>query len=57
MARVLPAEPAVLAHLEPLGGFLLVLGRAVITPLTLEAGERDDVSHKSILAIGELVNW
>jgi hypothetical protein len=43
--RMLPAEAAELAHLEPLGRLLLVLGRAVIAPLTFRAGERDDVSH------------
>jgi hypothetical protein len=45
---MLPAEPAVLAHLETLGGFLFVLRRAVIAPLTFEARERDDVSHSCI---------
>jgi hypothetical protein len=43
--RMLPAEPTELAHLEPLGRLLLVLGRAVIAPLTFGARERDDVSH------------
>jgi hypothetical protein len=45
MGRMLPAEAAELAHLEPLGRLLLVLRRAVIAPLTFSAGERDDVSH------------
>ena len=45
MSRVLPAEAAELAHLEPLGRLLLVLRRAVVAPLTFEASERDDVSH------------
>ena len=43
--RVLPAEAAELAELEPLGRLLLVLRRAVIAPLTLGARQRDDVSH------------
>jgi hypothetical protein len=54
---MLPAEAAELAHLEPFGGFLLVLRRAVIAPLALEARERDDVPHSWPLEIGELVNW
>jgi hypothetical protein len=60
MSRVLPAEAAVLAHFQPLCRLLLVLRRAVIAPLTLEAGERDDVSHKwirSISSSGHLVIW
>ena len=57
MARMLPAEPAVLAHLEPFGRLLLVLRRAVIAPLALEARERDDVPHNCSLEIGELVSW
>jgi hypothetical protein len=55
--RVLPAEPAVLAHLEALGRFLLVLRRAVVAPLTFRARERNDVSHGCNPGIGELVNW
>ena len=47
--RVLPAEAAELAHLEPLGRLLLVLRRAVVAPLTLGARQRDDVSHGCIL--------
>jgi hypothetical protein len=45
--RVLAAEAAEFGKFEPLGRFLLVLGRAVIPPLALSAGERDDVSHGS----------
>jgi hypothetical protein len=45
MRDVLAAEAAELAHLEPLAGLLLVLGRAVIPALTLGARQRDDVSH------------
>ena len=37
MRDVLAAEAAVLAQLQPLAGLLLVLGRAVIAPLTLGA--------------------
>src|SRR3972149_11926476 len=42
VSRVLAAEPAVLAHLEPLGRPLLVLGRAVVAPFALLAGPGDD---------------
>jgi hypothetical protein len=45
MRDVLAAEAAVLAQLEPLGRLLLVLGRAVIAPLTVGARQGDDVSH------------
>ena len=45
MSGVLPAEPAVLAHLETLGRLLLVLRRAVVATLALGAGHRNDVSH------------
>ena len=49
MRRVLPAEAAVLAELQPLRRLLLVLGRAVIAPLTVLARQRDDVSHGATL--------
>ena len=45
MPRVLAAEAAVLAQLEPLARLLLVLRRAVVAALTLGARQRDDVSH------------
>ena len=45
MRRVLAAEAAELAELQPLGRLLLVLRRAVVTPLTLSARQRNDVSH------------
>src|SRR4051812_10006897 len=45
MRCVLPAEPAVLAHLEPFGRLLLVLRRAVVATLALGAGHRNDVAH------------
>jgi hypothetical protein len=49
MRRVLSAEPAELAELQPVGRLLLVLGRAVVAPLALLARQRDDVSHAAIL--------
>jgi hypothetical protein len=52
---MLPAEPAELAHFEPLGRLLLVLRRAVVAPLTFGAGERDDVSHGYLLGFGNRV--
>ena len=45
MRCVLTAEAAVLAELEPLGRFLLVLGRAVVTPFAVLARQGNDVSH------------
>ena len=51
------AEATELAHLQPLGRLLLVLGRAVITTLALGASHRNDVSHTCSLEIGELGNW
>ena len=41
---VLAAEAAELAEFEPLAGLLLVLGRAVVAPLTVLARQADDVS-------------
>src|SRR5205809_2672845 len=46
MSRVLPAVPAVLAHLEPFGRLLLVLRRAVVPAFALGARQGDDVSHR-----------
>ena len=46
MPRVLPAEAAVLAELEPLRRLLLVLRRRVVAPFALQARQRDVVSHK-----------
>jgi hypothetical protein len=45
MRFVAAAETAVLAHFQPLARLLLVLGRAVIPPLTFGARQGDDVSH------------
>ena len=45
MRRVLPAEAAVLAELEPLRRLLLVLRRAVVPALAVAAREMNDVSH------------
>jgi hypothetical protein len=45
MRRMLPAEAAVLAELEPLRRLLLVLGRAVVAPLAVAARQVNDVSH------------
>jgi hypothetical protein len=45
MAGVLAAEAAELAELEPFRRLLFVLRRAVVPPLTLQARERDYISH------------
>ena len=45
MSRVLPAEAAELAHLEPLRRLLLVLRRAVIAAFAVAAGHVNDVAH------------
>jgi hypothetical protein len=45
MRRVLAAEAAEFGKLQPLGRLLLVLRRAVITPLAFLTRERDDVPH------------
>ena len=52
MRRVLPAEAAELADLEPLGRLLLVLGRAVVAPLAVLARHRHDVSHAVYSSLG-----
>ena len=57
MRRVLPAEAAELRELETLGRLLLVLRRAVVPPLARLARERDDVPHRWIPAVVELVSW
>src|SRR5262245_37305638 len=51
VSGVLAAETAVLAHLEPLGGLLLVLGRAVVAALAVAARQLDDVSHGSLASL------
>ena len=48
MRRVLAAEAAELAELEPLGRLFLVLGRAVVAPLTVLTRQGDDVSHRFV---------
>src|SRR6185503_6526201 len=49
--RVLPAVPAVLAHLEALGGLLPVLRRAVVPALALGARQRNDVAHYATISV------
>src|SRR5688500_13662460 len=49
--RVLLAVPAVLAQLETLGRLLPVLRRAVVPALTVEARQRNNVSHNKLSAI------
>jgi hypothetical protein len=49
MTRVLAAEAAVLAELEPLGALALVLGGAVIASFAIQARQGDDVSHNNLL--------
>src|SRR5215213_7580135 len=44
MRRVFPAEPAVLAELQPFRRLLLVLGRAVVPALTVAARQVNDVA-------------
>ena len=46
MRCVLPAEAAVLAHLEPLRRLPLVLRRAVVAAFALATRHMDDVSHR-----------
>jgi hypothetical protein len=41
VGTVATTEPAVLAQLEPVGGFLLVLLRIVVATLAFRAGHRD----------------
>src|SRR6266581_7680178 len=50
-----PAEPAVLAHLEPFGRLLLVLRRAVVASLARGAGHRNDVAHVAYSRMSEIV--
>src|SRR5206468_8042367 len=47
MSRMFPAEATELAEFQPIGRLLLVLRRAVVAPLALGAGERDDIAHYS----------
>ena len=49
MTRVLAAEAAVLAELEPLRRLLLVLRRAVVATLALAARHLNDVAHLVVL--------
>src|SRR5690349_18579410 len=55
MRRVLPAEAAVLAELDPLRRLLLVLRRAVVPALAVAAGQVNDVSHGGYSIISETV--
>jgi hypothetical protein len=48
VSGVLPAVPAVLAHLETLGRLLPVFRGGVVATLTVATRERNDVSHARI---------
>src|SRR5688572_23331043 len=50
MRRVLPAEPAVLAELEPFRALPPVLGGAVIPAFARGARQRDDLAHYSTIS-------
>jgi hypothetical protein len=45
--RVLPAEPAVLAELEPFRALATVLRRAVVPAFAVSARQRDNLAHDS----------
>jgi hypothetical protein len=57
MPGVFSAEAAVLAELEPLCRFLLVLRRRVVAPFAFEARQRDVVSHDWIRSIWSSGVW
>ena len=59
MRRVLPAEPAELAHLETFGRLLPILRCGVVAAFTFAARHRDDVSHRVTqnLIIGSFAHW
>jgi hypothetical protein len=51
--RVLAAEPAVLIQVQLVGRVALVLGRRIVFPLALAAGEKDDLTHFRSLSLSE----